>query len=124
MILQYLLIGQIYPNYQKKYPGYIPGCHLTGDFSCSGCTSLTSLHGTPSSIDGVFNCFGCISLKRILKILFIKNIKNIFCDTPEKLEKAIEIINYYYQKDGSGSGNLLDCKADLIEAGLSEHAKL
>jgi hypothetical protein len=106
----------------KKYPGYTPGCHLTGDFSCSDCTSLTSLQGAPSSVDGDFSCTDCTSLKRILKFLLIKNIKNIICNKPEKLKKAIEIINQHYRQDGSG--DLLDCKADLIETGLSEYAKL
>jgi hypothetical protein len=45
-----------------KYPGYVPGCKLIGDFNCRGCTSLTSLQGVPSSVTGDFNCRGCTSL--------------------------------------------------------------
>ena len=46
----------------EKYPGYTPGCKLIGNFSCSGCTSLTSLEGSPSSVTGFFSCAGCTSL--------------------------------------------------------------
>jgi hypothetical protein len=35
---------------------------VTGDFSCSGCTSLTSLEGAPQVVTGSFRCYSCTSL--------------------------------------------------------------
>ena len=35
---------------------------VSGDFSCSGCTSLTSLYGVPKEVGGYFVCSKCTSL--------------------------------------------------------------
>jgi hypothetical protein len=35
---------------------------LIGNFICSGCTSLTSLQGAPSSVTGDFYCYECTTL--------------------------------------------------------------
>jgi len=46
----------------QKYPGYTPGCKVSGNFYCYSCPNLKSLEGAPSSVGGSFNCSNCTSL--------------------------------------------------------------
>ena len=38
---------------------------VTGDFDCSGCTSLETLEGAPTKVEGDFDCRNCTSLKTL-----------------------------------------------------------
>ena len=47
---------------EKSLPSLIRINHISGDFSCSNCSSLTSLEGAPQEVGGNFSCYNCTSL--------------------------------------------------------------
>jgi hypothetical protein len=49
----------------ELFPGFVPGCKVTGDFSCFGCSSLTSLEGAPSSVENNVFLRGSTSLRAL-----------------------------------------------------------
>jgi hypothetical protein len=112
---------------------------IGGYFSCSD-NKLTSLEGCPKDINGDFFCYGnnLTSLHNIHKminninggsfvasinpikecvlgLLKIKKLKSIACDN----KQVQDIINKYLPE-----GDIIECQAELIEAGYEEYAKL
>ena len=49
-------------NKLVKFPSYIHFGVVHGDFTCSDCTSLTSLEGAPKEVGRDFYCSHCTSL--------------------------------------------------------------
>ena len=50
---------------EKSLPSLIRINHISGNFSCSDCSSLTSLEGAPQEVGGNFSCYNCTSLKSL-----------------------------------------------------------
>jgi hypothetical protein len=91
-------------------------------FNLDGCTSLISLKYMPKKMDGDLFLTDCKNLKNILHVFLTIGIDEIHYDANQSnLEQALYIIcDHYFKKDR----DLLECKAELIERGLSEYAKL
>jgi len=93
------------------------------------CTRLISLKGLPKRIKTSLSLEGCSSLINILHILLTEfkvpqncllYASNLHSNIPKDLEAALEIIETHL----SSGADLLDCKAELIEKGLSKYSKL
>ncbi|MEM2159531.1 MAG: hypothetical protein QXN55_01100 [Candidatus Nitrosotenuis sp.] len=88
------------------------------------CPKITSLHNIHTKIKSMKLIFVNKEISNsILGLVLIKDISNILsnsADKDSKLNKARRILNdcFLRKKD------LLECKAELIENGLSEYAKL
>ncbi len=117
-------------SYSKQYQG--------GNFDCSG-TKITSLDGCPTTVTGSFNCFSndITSLHNVHKLLH--SVGGDFV-LPNKIKRCVlgllfvkvgkfkvgenptltNILNTYKNQPNL----IIQCKRDLISAGLAECAKL
>ncbi|MGI0076581.1 MAG: hypothetical protein ACREAU_04140 [Nitrosopumilaceae archaeon] len=117
--------------------------YVGGYFDCSE-TNITSLEGAPSYVGSYFACHdtkitsfhnihkqikhigGILTIdsavkSHIMGLMLIKNLKIEISGVKNKqLKQAIAIMN----KHLAGRRNIHDCQEELIEAGLSEYAKL
>lgn len=98
------------------------------DLNIVHCGKLESLKGLPKIIDGNLELRGLVKAKNILEIFNSKGIKKIhfeigsqFTDKEILDSKEIKrILNKHYQN----GRDMIGCQEELIEAGLSEYARL
>ena len=84
-----------------------------GDFNCSH-TNITSLIGAPKAVGGGFYCSGT-KIRSVLRFLQIRGVNHIAYDSGP----IDEILNKYV-----GTGDVISCQDELIDAGFKEQAKL
>jgi hypothetical protein len=106
----------------------LEGCvqECNGYFAISNCVNLVSLKWMPKKITGILLIRFCHSLRGILSILLCDGIIAIKDEITTnqnnaQLREAMRIVkDHYFNQDR----DILECKAELIENGLGEYAKL
>jgi hypothetical protein len=92
--------------------------YVGGNFNCNFNTKLTSLHNVHKyikSIGGHLDAYDCPINSCVLGLLKIKNLRGVILSN-----KNVENIIIKYLPEG----DIIECQAELIEAGLDEYAKL
>ncbi|MEM2159564.1 MAG: hypothetical protein QXN55_01265 [Candidatus Nitrosotenuis sp.] len=99
---------------------------IHGWFNINYCSGLTTLKYFPKIIMGTLYIRECSNIRNVLRLLTAHQIFRFDFELTEpknqKLTDALIIVQDHYKK--TGDADILDCKADLIDAGLSEYAKL
>ena len=107
-------VGRNFYCHNNKLPSLVGAPQFVGrGFYCHD-NNLTSLTGAPQSVSGYFYCSGNPQLK-ILPIFKIRGITKIF-------HEAQEILNKYYNPDGSG--DIIAAQDELIDAGFGAIARM
>jgi hypothetical protein len=91
---------------------------IGGNFNCSQnkLTSLHNIHKQIESIGGEFKVYDNHITSCLLGLLKIKKLKHL--DMADQVQVE-DIINKYLPE-----GDIIECQAELIEAGFDEYAKL
>lgn len=94
---------------------------IKGDFKmvCNGFISLKDIHKHIKQIDGELNTYSNQIRSNVLGLLLIKNLKKVMISTGE----VMSIVNSYLPND-RGMDAVLECQAELIEAGFEDFAEL
>ncbi|MGI0076851.1 MAG: hypothetical protein ACREAU_05545, partial [Nitrosopumilaceae archaeon] len=86
-------------------------------------TNITSLHNIHKQIKHIGNKFylSKTTNSNVIGVMFIRGLKSIeFHQRSEEQKQVENIINRHLKRDR----NIHDCQEELIEAGLSEYAKI